>query len=151
MQLLNFPVFEFRFSEQNQRTFIFDPVRTKYVRLTPEEWVRQHVIAYLNTFKGVPYTLMGVEKLLKLNNLSKRCDIVVFNRNGSPLLLVECKAPEVSISQAVFDQAARYNIRLNVRYLLITNGMEHYSCEIDYVGNAYSFLEELPNFLELAS
>jgi len=151
MHLLNFPVFEFRFTVRNELEFIFDPVRVKYVRLTPEEWVRQHVIAYLNTYKGVPFSLMGVEKLLKLNGLSKRCDVVVYNRNGTPLLLVECKAPGVPVSQAVFDQAARYNLRLQVSYLMITNGLEHYSCLIDYAGNAYSFLEELPAFSEMAS
>jgi hypothetical protein len=146
MQQLNFPRFEFTFRNHNHRQEIFDPVRHKYVALTPEEWVRQHLIAYLTLIKGYPMSMIGVEKQLLLNKQPKRFDLVVFNRNASPLLLVECKAPGVEITEKTFDQAARYNMLLRAGYFLITNGLEHYTCRIDYEHKQYIFIEEMPHF-----
>lgn len=149
MQQLNFSHFEFRLRDLNNRQEIFDPVRHKFVTLTPEEWVRQHLIAYLTQVKGYPVSMIGVEKQLLLNKLPKRFDLVVFKRNATPLLLVECKAPGVEITEKAFDQAARYNILLRAEYFLITNGLEHYTCRIDYKNKQYIFIEEIPHFDEL--
>jgi hypothetical protein len=149
MQQLNFPHFEFKLRSLNNRQEIFDPVRRKFVTLTPEEWVRQHLIAYLTNVKGYPAAIIGVEKQLLLNKMPKRFDLVVFKRNGSPLLLVECKAPGVEINEKAFDQAARYNMLLNAEYFLITNGLEHYPCRLDYINKQYIFIEDVPHFDEV--
>jgi hypothetical protein len=149
MQALNFPEFHFRFSHENGKEKIFDVVRKKYISLTPEEWVRQNMIAFLVNIKLVPSSLIGVEKQLLLNGLIKRFDIAVFNRSGLPVLLVECKAPSISITEKTFDQAARYNMQLKVNYFVITNGIDHYCCRIDYVNSSYVFIEEIPMFSEL--
>lgn len=146
MQQLNFPHFDFKLRDLNNRQEIYDPVRHKYVTLTPEEWVRQHLIAYLNLVKGYPVSMIGVEKQLILNKLTKRFDLVVFSRNGNPFLLVECKAPGIDISEKTFDQAARYNMLLRAEYFLITNGIEHYTCRLDYEHKQYIFVEDIPPF-----
>lgn len=146
MQQLNFPDFDFRLRNNAGRQEIFDPVRRKFVALTPEEWVRQHLIAYLNRAKGYPLHAIGVEKQLLLNKQPKRFDLVVFKRNASPMLLVECKAPGVEITQKAFDQAARYNMLLLAEYFLITNGLEHYPCRIDYENKQYVFIQEIPGY-----
>jgi hypothetical protein len=149
MQTLNFPVFQFRFSEHDGRQLIFDPVRRRFVSLTPEEWVRQHMIAYMVETKQIPLSMIGVEKKLLVNGLVKRFDIAVFSRTGFPVLLVECKAPFIGISEKVFDQAARYNMQLQVNYFVITNGMEHFYCRIDYLNKAYRFIEDIPLYSAL--
>jgi len=149
MQKLNFPDFEFRLRSINNRQEIFDPVRHKYVVLTPEEWVRQHLIAYLTLVKGYPVSMIGVEKKLLLNKQPKRFDVVIFTRNAKPLLLVECKAPGVEITEKAFDQAARYNMLLHAEYFLISNGLEHYTSRIDYTNKQYIFIEEIPHFDQL--
>jgi len=146
MQQLNFPHFEFKLRDVNNRQEIFDPIRRKFVTLTPEEWVRQHLIAYLTLVKGYQASMIGVEKQLLLNKLPKRFDLVVFGRNASPFLLVECKAPGVEITEKTFDQAARYNMLLRAEYFLITNGLEHYTCRIDYERKQYIFVEDVPDF-----
>jgi hypothetical protein len=146
MQQLNFPRFDFKLRNLNNRQEIFDPVRHRYVTLTPEEWVRQHLIAYLISVKGFPVSIIGVEKQLVLNKLTKRFDLVVFARNGNPYLLVECKAPGIEISEKTFDQAARYNMLLKAEYFLITNGLEHYTCRLDYENKQYIFIEEIPDY-----
>ena len=146
MQQLNFPSFEFKLRDINNRQEIYDPVRHRFVALTPEEWVRQHLIAYLTLIKNYPVSIIGVEKQLRLNKLQKRFDLVVFGRNASPFLLVECKAPGVEITEKTFDQAARYNMLLQAEYFLITNGLEHYTCRIDYEHKQYIFIEEIPGF-----
>jgi hypothetical protein len=148
MQNLNFPGFNARTRLHNNRQEIFDPVRHKFVVLTPEEWVRQHLIAYLNLVKKYPLSVIGVEKQLILNKQLKRFDLVVFSRNGNPFLLVECKAPGVEITEKAFDQAARYNMLLKAEYFFITNGMEHYTCRIDYENKQYIFIEDIPHFDE---
>ena len=125
---------------------IFDEIRKKFVVLTPEEWVRQHVVQYLLLEKKYPKSLINVEKLVKVNGLNKRYDIVVFQPNGEIFLLIECKAPEVAISQQTFDQIARYNLKLNAQFLMVTNGLNHYFCQMDFENEQYVFLKEAPEF-----
>lgn len=146
MQQLNFPVYNFRFKNSENKVSIFDEIRKKFFILTPEEWVRQHVVRFLLDVKKYPKSLINVEKIVTVNGLRKRYDIVVFNPNGSILVLVECKAPEIKTSQATFDQIARYNMTLKAQFLMVTNGMNHYFCQMDLENEKYIFLNELPNF-----
>lgn len=146
MQNLNFPSYTFRFKNSENKVAIFDEIRKKFVVLTPEEWVRQHVVQYLLLEKKYPKSLINVEKLVKVNDLNKRYDIVVFQPNGEIFLLIECKAPEVAISQETFDQIARYNLQLNAQYLMVTNGLNHYFCQMDFENEKYVFLKEAPEF-----
>ncbi|HEY4628679.1 type I restriction enzyme HsdR N-terminal domain-containing protein [Flavobacterium sp.] len=146
MQQLNFPSYSFRFKNNENKVAIFDEIRKKFVILTPEEWVRQHVVQFLLQEKKYPKSYINIEKLLKINDLKKRYDIVVFNPDGSIFILVECKAPEIKISQDTFDQIARYNMTLNAQYLMVTNGHNHYFCQMDYEQELYKFLQELPNY-----
>lgn len=144
MQELNFPSYSFRLKASENKTLIFDIVRKKYVVLTPEEWVRQHVIHFLHKEKNYPLSLMAIEKQLKINSLTKRTDIVVYNREGKPKIIVECKAPSVAISQGTFDQIARYNLQLKSTFLMVTNGLDHYFCIMDHENTTYVFLKDLP-------
>ena len=146
MQHLNFPTYSFRFKNSENKVSIFDSIRKKFILLTPEEWVRQHVIVFLLDVKKYPKSLINVEKTVKVNGMNKRYDIVVFNPDGSIFLLIECKAPEVKINQRTFDQIARYNLILNAQYLMVTNGLNHYFCEMDFENEKYTFLKELPEF-----
>lgn len=114
--------------------------------LTPEEWVRLHVVQFLLQEKNYPKSLINVEKQLKLNKTTKRYDIVVFNNDGSIFLIVECKAPSIPISQIAFDQIARYNLALNASFLMVSNGLEHYYCQMDYENECYVFLKDIPNY-----
>lgn len=148
MQKLQFPSYSFRFKNSENKIAIFDEIRKKFILLTPEEWVRQHVVQYLLQDKNYPKSYINVEKLIKVNDLNKRYDIVVYQPNGELFLLIECKAPEVKISQQTFDQIARYNLALNAKYLMVSNGLNHYFCKIDFENEKYVFLEELPNFGE---
>ena len=125
---------------------IFDEIRKKFILLTPEEWVRQHVVQFLLQDKKYPKSYINVEKLIKINDLSKRYDVVVFEPNGEIFLLIECKAPEVPISQQTFDQIARYNLVLKAKYLMVTNGLNHYFCQMDFENEKYVFLRELPEY-----
>ena len=145
MQELNFPSYSFRLKASENKTLIFDIVRKKYVVLTPEEWVRQHVIHFLHTEKKYPISLMAIEKQLKINSLTKRTDIVVYNREGKPKIIIECKAPSVPISQGTFDQIARYNLQLESTFLMVTNGLDHYFCVMDHENTTYVFLKDLPD------
>lgn len=149
MQPLIFPTVDFRIRPLSGKQEIFDIVRKRFVALTPEEWVRQHVLHFLSAEKSVPLSLMAVEKKLTINTLVKRADIVVHERSGRPLMLVECKAPGVQITQQVFDQAARYDMVFHVNFLLITNGLANYCCRFDYSANSYSFLPEIPSYAEM--
>lgn len=146
MQKLNFPTFTFRFKNSENKVAIFDEIRKKFIILTPEEWVRQHVTQYLLQEKKYPKSYVNVEKLIKINDLTKRYDLVVFQPDGTLFLLVECKAPEVKITQQTFDQIARYNLTLKAKYLMVTNGLNHYFCEMDFENEKYVFLEQLPDF-----
>ena len=146
MQKLNFPTYSFRFKNSENKVSIFDEIRKKFILLTPEEWVRQHVIHFLLQDKNYPKSYINVEKLIKINDLSKRYDGVVFQPNGEIFLLIECKAPEVQISQQTFDQIARYNLVLKAKYLMVTNGLNHYFCQMDFENEKYVFLKELPEY-----
>ncbi|MDC6364780.1 MULTISPECIES: type I restriction enzyme HsdR N-terminal domain-containing protein [Flavobacteriaceae] len=146
MQALNFPHYQFRVKNSENSLYIFDAIRKKFVALQPEEWVRQHVLHFLVFTKKYPKTLINVEKQLKVNELKKRYDVVVFNSDGSIELLVECKAPEIKIDQATFDQIAQYNLKLKANYLMVTNGLEHYYCKMDFESEKYMFLKEIPDF-----
>lgn len=146
MQKLNFQTYSFRFKNSENKVAIFDEIRKKFIILTPEEWVRQHVVRFLLEEKKFPKSYINVEKLIKVNDLSKRYDIVIYQPNGELFLLVECKAPEVKITQQTFDQIARYNLVLNAKYLMVTNGLNHYFCQMDFENEKYIFLKELPEF-----
>lgn len=146
MQPLNFPAYSFRLKSSEKGLQIFDIIRKKFVLLQPEEWVRQHVVHFLINQKKYPKSHINVEKQLVVNNLKKRYDIVVFDSNGNIQLLVECKAPEVDIDQTTFDQIAQYNLLLNAKYLMVTNGLGHYYCEMDTEEEKYKFLKEIPDF-----
>ena len=149
MLSLNLPTFAAKVKEKDGKHTIIDPVRRKYVALTPEEWVRQHYVNYLITHKGYPKELLANEVPLKLNGTSKRCDSVAYNRFLAPLMIVEYKAPTIEITSAVFDQIVRYNMVLHVRYLAVSNGISHFCCKIDYENFTYSFLEGIPEYKEL--
>ncbi len=146
MQQLAFPAYSFRIKNSENKATIFDVVRKKFIVLTPEEWVRQHVVHFLITDKKYPLSLINVEKVIKVNGTIKRYDVVVFNSDGSIHLLVECKAPKIKITQQTFDQIARYNLTLKGNYQMVTNGLTHYYCQIDYDNEAYHFIPELPSF-----
>ena len=141
MQQLNFPRYQFRFKSSENKTLIFDEIRKKFIVLTPEEWVRQHVVQFLISEKKYPKSLINVEKQLKVKGTLKRYDVVVYNNDGSIFLIVECKAPAIAISQQTFDQIARYNIEANATYLMVTNGLNHYYCQLDYENEKYIFSE----------
>lgn len=149
MQALNLPNYPFRIKEEDKRTKIFDEIRRQYYVLTPEEWVRQHLVQYLISEKAFPKNLIALEKGLKLNGLQKRMDVLVYDRFGSPLLMVECKAPTVKIDQSVFEQIGRYNIQMKLPYLLVSNGLEHFCAKVDYHHSKISFLESIPQYHEL--
>ncbi|MEC5166523.1 putative type IV restriction endonuclease [Flavobacterium sp. PL11] len=144
MRHLNFPPYLFRFKNSENKVSIFDEIRKKFIILTPEEWVRQHVVQFLIEEKKYPKSLINVEKVLRVNGLRKRYDIVVYNSDGSIFILVECKAPEIKISQLTFDQIARYNMTMKAQYLMVTNGLNHYFCQMDYENEKYNFLINLP-------
>ena len=129
MQKLNFPQFEYRFKSTENKVSIFDVIRKKFIVLQPEEWVRQHCVHYLINEKNYPKSLINVEKELNINGLKKRYDIVIFNSDGSILLIVECKSYDITINQDTFDQIARYNLALNAEFLMVTNGINHYYCQ----------------------
>ena len=146
MKQLQFPTYSFRFKNSENKVAIFDEIRKKFIIITPEEWVRQHVVQFLLQDKKYPKSHINVEKLLKINNLNKRYDVVVYKPDGNITILIECKAPGVKISQSTFDQIARYNMTLNADYLMVTNGLNHYFCKMDYQNEKYDFLSELPEY-----
>lgn len=149
MLTLNLPTFPVKVIEKNGKKLIFDPARKKYIAFTPEEWVRQHFVNYLFTEKDYPRELVANEVAIKLNQTSKRCDTVVYDRYLDPLVIIEYKSPMVKITSHVFDQIVRYNMVLKVPYLIVSNGLSHYCCLIDYKTHNYSFLEEIPEYKDL--
>jgi len=151
MQQLNFHNYAFRYRNDGNKTSIFDEIRKKFVILTPEEWVRQHVVQFLIVEKRYPKSLVNVEKLLRINGRIKRYDIVVFNPDGSIFILVECKAPEIKINQSTFDQIACYNMIMQSELLMVSNGQQHYFCKMDYDNEKYDFLDALPAFATTSS
>jgi hypothetical protein len=151
MTKLNLPDFEFIYKEKNNKKYIFDELRRKYLLLTPEEWVRQNFVKYLVTRKSIPASLIALEMPFNLYTLDKRSDIAIYNKQGIVVLLVECKSPDISITQKIFDQAAGYNLKLNAKILIITNGLSHYCYKPDYENNKWIFLDAIPDFNELNS
>ena len=146
MEQLNFPNYSFTLKNRENKTYIFDLIRKKNTLLTPEEWVRQHCLHFLILELGYPKSLINIEKQIKINGQLKRYDIVVYTSNGEVQILVECKAPKIELSQSTFDQIARYNMALNSRYLMLTNGKEHYFCIMDFEKKTYNFIRELPKY-----
>ena len=150
MQRLNLPTYSFNIQSRREREWIFDVFRRGWYLLTPEEWVRQNFARYLCDGLGYPESLLLLEHKITHNTLTRRCDVVIYNRMGQPVILVECKAPDVILNQKTFDQIARYNLVLGVNILLVTNGLNHYCIQMDPETFTYSFLGEIPSFRSLA-
>ena len=151
MLSLNLPAFDAKIIVRNGKNVIFDSIRRRYVALTPEEWVRQHFVNFLIAHKGYPRELMANEVPITLNGTRKRCDTVLYKRDLSARMIIEYKAPDVEITQAVFNQIMRYNIVLRVEYLVISNGIQHFCCQMDYVNNRYNFLQDIPDYHQINS
>jgi hypothetical protein len=149
MQKLKLPSYSFRIEEKNGKQFIFDDTRRKWLTLTPEEWVRQHFILFLAKEKKFPKSLMAIEKKVLINGLSQRFDLLVYDRKGNPLLIAEFKSPDVPIDQLTFDQASRYNSVLRAPYFLISNGIVHFVCKLDFENRTTRYLGEIPDYGEL--
>ncbi len=145
---LNLPPHPFKIIRKDESLYIFDELRKKMLVLTPEEWVRQHFIQFLIHQQKYPKSLIKLEGGLKLHKLQKRTDILIYNKNGKADVLVECKASTVRIDQQVFDQAARYNMIHQVKHLVVTNGLDHYFCEMDYENQSYCFSPDCPSYQE---
>lgn len=143
---LNFPQFDFKLEESEGKISIFDSLRKKNLILTPEEWVRQHMIAYLIHYHGYPKNLIALEKGLKYNQLQKRSDILVLDREGGAFLLIECKAPEVKLSQKTVQQVAVYNQAIQAQFVGISNGIQHVFLAFDRAGKSYDQLSQIPRF-----
>ncbi|WP_121665680.1 type I restriction enzyme HsdR N-terminal domain-containing protein [Mesonia aquimarina] len=146
MVKLNLPSYSFRFKNSENKTAIFDVLRKKFIYLTPEEWVRQHLIHYLLDQKKIPKQLLNAEKQVKVNGMNKRYDILAYKPDGKIHLVVECKAPSVKITQDTFDQIARYNLSLKADFLMVSNGLQHYYCKMNYREEKYQFLADIPSY-----
>ena len=146
---LSLPSIEANIKKEGEKSLIFDNLRKRYVTLTPEEWVRQHFVGYLINHKHYPAALMANEISISLNGMTRRCDTVVYNRQLEPLAIVEYKAPTVSISRKTFEQAMAYNNVLRVPYIIISNGLRHYCCHLDYTQMKAEFLQDIPEYAEL--
>ncbi|MCD8302738.1 MAG: type I restriction enzyme HsdR N-terminal domain-containing protein [Prevotellaceae bacterium] len=149
MEQLNLPTTALRLREEGGRVSVFDILRRRYVALTPEEWVRQHFVHYLTEQKGYPATLMGNEISLTVGNTTKRCDTVLYDTKGHARMIIEYKAPNIKMTQKVFDQITRYNTALRVNYLTVSNGLCHYCLRLDYESGTYAFLPQIPDYAEL--
>ena len=149
MLSLNLPEFDVKITSKGEKRLIFDVVRNKFVALTPEEWVRQHFVHFLMEHKGYPHSLLANEILINLNGTSQRCDTVLYRKDLSPQMIIEYKAPHVEITQKVFDQISRYNMVLHVDYLIVSNGLSHYCCQMDYEHQTYRFLQDIPDYSAL--
>lgn len=147
---LNLPPIDANIKQEGKKNFIFDPLRKRYVSLTPEEWVRQHFVSYLINHKNYPSSLIANEISIKLNGMSRRCDSVVFSSSLDPLVIVEYKAPRVAITRKTFMQANAYNNVLRVPYIIITNGLSHYCCHVDYDAMTHRFLTDIPPYESIA-
>lgn len=149
MSSLNLPSYSVKLNDNNGVRLIYDPLRKKYIVLTSEEWVRQHFINFLSQYKDYPVELMANEVLLRLNSTSKRCDTVVYDKYLTPIAIIEYKAPHIKITQEVFEQIYRYNIVLRVKYLIVSNGIQHFCCKIDYKQNKSTFLPDIPSYQDI--
>lgn len=146
MLRLNLPTYETKICQRGGKLQIFDPLRKAYVALTPEEWVRQHFVHFLTCSKGFPSALMANEVAITLNGMKRRCDTVVYDKGLRPRVIIEYKAPTVKITKEVFAQISRYNLTLQVDYLIVSNGMQHYCCRMEYEKGGYTFLQEIPDY-----
>lgn len=146
---LNLPGYDFKLRKEGNTIKIYDFIRRKYVALTPEEYVRQHFVNWLCTELGYPPSIVANEVRIHLNETQRRCDTVIFNPGSEPLMIVEYKAPDIALSQATFDQIVRYNMVLRARYLVVSNGMKHYCCVMDYKNNTYNFIPRIPAYSEV--
>lgn len=149
MLQLNLPASQFKLKQTEKGYFIFDKFRKKYVKLTPEEWVRQHFLVYLIENKEYPEALLAVEQQLNLNGMNKRCDAVWYDAQANPQIIIELKAPKIPLNQAVFDQVAVYNTKLKVQFFMVSNGLEHYCCRVNTETASYEFFEEIPKYTEI--
>lgn len=149
MSQLNLPKYNFRIKKQNEKLYIFDTQRKRYVTLTPEEWVRQRFIRFLIEQKGYPAALLAVEKQLEMNGMKKRCDAILYNNDAKPILIIEFKAPNIAITQNTFDQVAVYNAKLKVEFFIISNGIEHFCCKVNTETARYEFFPEIPDFSQI--
>lgn len=149
MYKLNLPQYEIKIGGDDNRRTIFDMLRRKYVALTPEEWVRQHFIHYLTEHKGYPAALLANEVELRVGEKRLRCDSVLYGKALRPRMIIEYKAPTIQLKQKVFDQISAYNLLLHVDYLIVSNGIDHYCCRMDYANKRYSFMEEIPDYCDI--
>jgi hypothetical protein len=149
MDSLNLPAYEYRLEKREGKLVIFDPIRKKFIILTPEEWVRQHFVNFLVQHLGYPMGRMGVELGTKYNTLQKRSDILFYDQDLNPLVIVECKAPHIKLNQAAFNQISVYNKTLKAKLLIVTNGLQHYACSCDHATSEIKFLENIPSYKEL--
>ncbi len=146
---LNLPPYEIKIQEKDGKRTIFDFLRRKYVALTPEEWVRQHFTHYLVEHKGYPKGLLGNEIELRIGEKRLRCDSILYNKVAQPRMIIEYKAPTIPIQQKTFDQISAYNLLLRVDYLIVSNGLQHYCCRMDYEHQKYLFLKDIPEYENL--
>jgi hypothetical protein len=146
MEKLNFPPSTISLKNKENKPYIFDPIRKKWLLCTPEEWVRIHSINYLIDFLAYPASWLRIEYEIRVYQTIKRIDLLVVHPEKGSLILVECKAPSVKIDQKVFDQIARYNLEVKSKYMMLTNGLNHYFCSMDDQNKRYSFIETLPKF-----
>jgi hypothetical protein len=146
---LNFPDYQYSIKSKENKSYIFDPIRKKWLVLNPEEWVRQNCVQFLINEKKIPIGLLQVEKKIEVFNTVKRYDLVVFNTEKKISLLVECKSPSVKITQEAFDQIARYNTVIQSEYLMLTNGLDHFYYQMDFKEKKYIYLTDLPTYNSL--
>jgi hypothetical protein len=149
LKQLNLPHYSFKISGKEGSKMILDQLRRKYVALTPEEWVRQNFIQYLINEGKYPAGLLGIEVMFRYNNLKRRVDILVHNRSGEPVMIVECKSPDIKIDDTVFDQIVCYNMKFKVPYIVVTNGIVNYACKVFHQENRYEFLLVIPLYEDL--
>jgi len=149
MQVLNLPKTELKVTTKDGKQQVYDILRRKFVALTPEEWVRQLFVHYLIQHKGYPAECIGNEVSIMLGRTKKRCDSVVYGQNAQPIMIIEYKSPQTEITQQVFEQVSRYNIKLKVKWLVVSNGMQHYCCHIDYESGTYQFVEDIPPYNDI--
>lgn len=146
MQMLNLPKATLTVRQEEGCQKVFDVLRRRYVTLTPEEWVRQHFVHFLIHHKHYPASVIGNEVGINLFGTKKRCDSVVYDASARPIMIIEYKAPDVEITQRVFEQIGRYNVRLRVRWLIVSNGLQHYCCRVDYEANRFVYLPDIPDW-----
>jgi len=149
MFTIDFPAYNFRLKEENGRRYVFDIIRKKMVQITPEEWVRQHLLHYLVNTLHYPAGFIAVEYAIALNDLKKRCDIVVFNRSHAPAFIIECKKPDIELNQQIFDQAGRYNLTLKVPFIAISNGTHNMVAQINFAESSFQLLNAFPGYEQL--